>query len=149
MLWFIRQRTVCSYIMVSMITWTGLLITRYRLLLKKYRVPQDNPSEYIMLFMHYSASKIILVSIFIYYLFIIPPVIYQLALVEREINELIHGYHSEVNDNAEDDKTSSDDTSSSSRSPSLKKPLSPDDVCPICQEDLLMSPLAFVHCRWA
>lgn len=77
------------------------------------------------------------------------PVIFQLALVEREINELIHGYygyHSKQNNN---NKAVDEQTTSSSLLVATKKPLSPDDVCPICQEDLLSSPMALTHCRWA
>lgn len=82
-------------------------------------------------------------------IFIDAPVIFQLALVEREINELVRGDYSNQNKKkTEDDSTStSDDSSSSLMAP--KKPLGPDDVCPICQEDLLTSPMALIHCRWA
>jgi len=72
--------------------------------------------------------------------------VFQLALVEREINELIHGgYHRRQSNRAV--ATTSDSTSL----PSLlaKRPLGPDDVCPICQEDLLTSLVALTHCRWA
>jgi len=70
-------------------------------------------------------------------------VLYQLALVEREVNELVHGCLRK--------KKAEKDTSTATGSlPSLlaaKKPVSVDDVCPICQEDLLGSPMALTHCR--
>ena len=78
---------------------------------------------------------------------IIAPVIFQLALVEREIDELVHGYHSYHS--KQNNKAADDAINSSSSSLATKKPLGPDDVCPICQEDLLASPMALTHCRWA
>lgn len=89
------------------------------LLLKKYRVPQDNP------------------------------IIFQLALVEREINELVHGYYSNQNKEKEDDSnkaSASDNTLSSLMA--HRKLLDPDDVCPICQEYLLTSSVSLIYCRW-
>ena len=76
------------------------------------------------------------------------PVLFQLALVEREINELIHGYYSNQSNKTEDDNTSTPESTSSSLLVP-KKSLGPDDVCPICQEDLLTSPMALILCRWA
>ena len=65
--------------------------------------------------------------------------------MEREINELVYGYRSKQN--KKDDDTTTADDSSSLLAP--KRSLGPDDVCPICQEDLLTSPMALTHCRWA
>lgn len=79
---------------------------------------------------------------------LIVPVIFQLALIEREIDELIHGYHIKQSKKAVDEATSSDNASSTSLL-ATKRPLGPDDVCPICQEDLLASTRALTHCRWA
>ena len=76
-------------------------------------------------------------------------VLFQLALVEREINELIRGYYSNQNNTTEDDSTSSASESGSSSLMAPKKSLGPDDVCPICQDDLLTSSLALIYCRWA
>ena len=67
--------------------------------------------------------------------------------MEREINELIHGYHGKQNKKTVEDDASSSDNSSSLLAP--KRLLGPDDVCPICQEDLLLSHMSLIHCRWA
>jgi len=73
--------------------------------------------------------------------------VYQLALVEREVNELVHGYLRKKKDPIVDHKNVSTATGSLPSLLAAKKPVSADDVCPICQEDLLGSPMALTHCR--
>ena len=74
-------------------------------------------------------------------------VVYQLALVEREVNELVHGYLRKKKDEVVDNKDTCAATGSLPSLLAAKKPVSVDDVCPICQEDLLGSPMALTHCR--
>ena len=85
----------------------------YRVLLKKFRIPQANP------------------------------VIWQLGLVEREICEILRGYLSRQSP-----------TPSKNHTPTLRqvqipqRPIGPDDVCPICQDDLIGSVRSVTYCRY-
>ena len=82
-----------------------------RILLKKFRVPRENP------------------------------VIWQLGLIEREINEILLGHlrrQSPVHSSAQpsDQKT-------------VQRDIGPDDVCPICQDELLgASQQSLTFCKY-
>ena len=84
-----------------------------RILLKKFRVPRDNP------------------------------LVWQLALVEREIDEIILGYlRRQPADQPECSNQSHDH-----QQVVEQRVIGPDDVCPICQDNLLDSAQSLVYCR--
>lgn len=70
-------------------------------------------------------------------------VVYQLGLVEREIAEVVYG-KSTVNNST---KKINDDTGSNCREKLCKKEITEDDICPICQEDLLGVTEATTYCK--
>ena len=72
-------------------------------------------------------------------------VIYQLALVEREINEVIRGLHTQRGVTPKR-KLRKDKDGKDAKLPAKK--LEEDDVCPICQEDLLNSKEILTHCKY-
>lgn len=72
------------------------------------------------------------------------PVIWQLGLVEREISEILRGYLSR-----QSPTPSRNHTPSFSRQVQIpQREIGPDDVCPICQDDLLGSGRRVTYCRF-
>jgi len=88
------------------------LLLSHRVLLKKFRIPCDNP------------------------------VVWQQGLTEREINEILHGYLSRQSPTLPKDHTPS------SQLQIPQREIGPDDVCPICQDDLLGSKRQLTYCRY-
>lgn len=86
----------------------------FRVLLKKFRVPRENPLTF------------------------------QLGLVEREVNEILQGHPRRQS--PETDQSGS--TSRSHEQPGPQKEIGPEDVCPICQEEILGKPLPITYCKF-
>ena len=66
-------------------------------------------------------------------------VIFQLGLVEREVHEVLNGHLTRQSPKTGDSILSS--TSCDQR------PIAPDDVCPICQEELIEKPQRLSYCK--
>ncbi|XP_041367900.1 E3 ubiquitin-protein ligase Zswim2-like [Gigantopelta aegis] len=88
------------------------------LLLKKFRVPKDNP------------------------------ITWQLGLVEREINEVLHG---QMGQQQRRKKPVSKKVLSAAdgREVMQQRDIAQDDVCPICQEELLSKHLPVTYCKFS
>lgn len=71
------------------------------------------------------------------------PLIWQLALVEREIDEIILGFLRRQQPVQSDCSKSHDHTHTVEQ-----REIGPEDVCPICQEDLLGSTHSLIYCRF-
>ena len=92
-----------------------MVLLYLRVLLRKFRVPRENP------------------------------VTFQLGLVEREVNEILQGYL--MRQSPETDQSGA--SSGSHDQPGPQKEVGPEDVCPICQEELLGGkPLPLTYCRF-
>ena len=85
-----------------------------RLLLKRFRVPRENPATF------------------------------QLGLVEREITELLHGYLRQQSPKC-DRQTNKTDQSNPTV---VRRDITADDVCPICQESFLARRQPITYCRF-
>ncbi|CAF4578886.1 unnamed protein product [Rotaria sp. Silwood2] len=88
------------------------------LLLKRFRVPRTNP------------------------------MLWQKGLVEREINELLRGLarEDERNKTSHDNKPKNNDENDGDGEVE-QRPISENDVCPICQEEFLIKKLPITYCR--
>lgn len=71
------------------------------------------------------------------------PVVWQLGLIEREINEILRGYLIR-----QSPTPSKDHTPSSQPAQIPQREIGPDDVCPICQDDLLGSARRVTYCKF-
>lgn len=69
-------------------------------------------------------------------------VIFQLGLVEREINEVLLGYLTRQNPNEKDSANKISSCGSCDQ-----RPIASDDMCPICQDELLKMPQRLSYCR--
>ena len=69
--------------------------------------------------------------------------VFQKALVEREINEVIQGLHVQKRDTVKTDNISLDE-----KDKLAAKSIDEEDVCPICQEELLDSKEPLTHCKY-
>lgn len=87
-------------------------------LLKKFRVPKENQ------------------------------IIFQLSLVEREINEVMRGSYSRSSRAAKRRNSEKDMTASDSREKLKQKQIEEQDVCPICQDELLQKPEPITYCKY-
>ncbi len=91
-----------------------LIFLVFRVMLKKFRVPRTNP------------------------------LIWQQALIEREINEIILGYlRRQPADQSKSSIQSHDHTKMVTQ-----RQIEPGDVCPICQDNLLDSTQSIVYCQF-
>ena len=72
------------------------------------------------------------------------PIIWQLGLVEREINEILRGYL--IRQSPTPSKSHTPFSSGQIQIP--QREIGPDDVCPICQDDLLSSGRRITYCRF-
>ena len=88
-----------------------LLFLFSRVLLKKFRIPRENP------------------------------ILFQLGMVEREINEVLQGFLRRQLPEA-------DQSNASSGSKTTQKEIHAEDVCPICQEELLRKSLPLTFCKF-
>ena len=71
-------------------------------------------------------------------------VVFQLGLIEREINDIIYSRPKQTQSkNVVSQKNSESATGGCVQ----KRPISADDVCPICQEELLGSTKPLTYCR--
>ncbi|XP_062505171.1 E3 ubiquitin-protein ligase ZSWIM2-like [Corticium candelabrum] len=85
-------------------------------ILKKFRVSQDNP------------------------------IVFQLSLVEREINELVY-QHTRISANAPNDsRPKAADSHHKPKVAMQQKDISVEDVCPVCYDELLASAEAITYC---
>jgi E3 ubiquitin-protein ligase ZSWIM2 len=66
-------------------------------------------------------------------------------LVEREIGEVVRGLFTNTGDNKR--TTGKTDGESDSREKLSKKEITEDDVCPICQDDLLGQTQPTTYCK--
>lgn len=87
------------------------------ILLKKFRIPKENQ------------------------------IIFQLSLVEREINEVMRGCHARSN------RAQANDSSKNHREPNNReklkqKDIETEDVCPICQDEFLKQPEPLTYCKY-
>ena len=71
-------------------------------------------------------------------------VVFQLGLIEREINEIVYSKTKQALQKTTTFLKNDSDVGSGCVQ---KRPISADDVCPICQEDLLGSPKPLTYCR--
>lgn len=86
-------------------------------LLKKFRVPKENQ------------------------------IIFQLSLVEREINEVMKGGYSRSN-RSKRKESGKDMANSDDREKLKQKQIKEEDVCPICQDELLQKPEPLTYCKY-
>ncbi|CAH1238898.1 ZSWIM2 [Branchiostoma lanceolatum] len=80
------------------------------------------------------------------------PVSFQLGLVEREINELLRGLHQpqqEVQRAADRRKDQQTDTTGDGRTRLQQKPITEEDICPICQEEFLRKRDPVTYCKYS
>lgn len=82
-------------------------------------------------------------------------VTWQLGLVEREINSILHGYAAkqpqQVQRPPRPGQRPQFDGSGGTvgeREPLEQRPIGDDDVCPICQDELLSKHLPVTFCKW-
>ena len=68
--------------------------------------------------------------------------VFQKALVEREINEIIQGIHVRRKDNIKTEEIILD-----GKDKLNAKAIDEEDVCPICQEELLNCKEPLTHCK--
>ena len=80
---------------------------------------------------------------FIFYCYYV--VLYQLGLVEREITEVVRGLFNNTGVNKIANRKANGE--SDSREKLLKKEITEDDVCPICQEDLIGQAQPTTYCK--
>ena len=73
-------------------------------------------------------------------------VIFQLSLVEREINEVMRGCHARSNRKHEHNAGKSQSVSNG-REKLKQKNIETEDVCPICQEEFLKHPEPLTYCK--
>ncbi|XP_046349991.2 E3 ubiquitin-protein ligase ZSWIM2-like [Haliotis rufescens] len=88
------------------------------LLLKKFRVPKENP------------------------------VTWQLGLVEREINEILRGQMSPRRNQAKKPMSRNATADADGRTAVQQRDIDKEDVCPICQEELLDKRLPVTYCKF-
>eukprot|EP00058_Branchiostoma_floridae_P001819 XP_002587307.1 hypothetical protein BRAFLDRAFT_129526 [Branchiostoma floridae] len=80
------------------------------------------------------------------------PVSFQLGLVEREINELLRGVHQpqQESQRAADRRTDQrTDSSGDGRTRLQQKPITEEDICPICQEEFLRKREPVTYCKYS
>ncbi|RDD38628.1 E3 ubiquitin-protein ligase Zswim2 [Trichoplax sp. H2] len=88
------------------------------LLIRKFRIPKENP------------------------------IAFQLSLVEREINEILRGTHVYTNTSSSNkDKKLVNDTDDK-RKTIQQREITKEDVCPICQEELLDTSEPVTYCKY-
>ena len=92
--------------------------------------------------------KIIYISQLVICFFQFNVVIFQLSLVEREINEVMRGSYSRSSRAANRRNSEKDMTASDSREKLQQKQIEEQDVCPICQDELLQKPEPITYCKW-
>ena len=80
---------------------------------------------------------------------------WQLGLVEREINEILRGNVSMSRPSHEARRLSKktafldmEDDQGESSGELSQRPISEEDVCPICQEEFLAKRIPVTYCRW-
>jgi len=85
------------------------------------------------------------------------PISWQLGLVEREVSELLRGLHDfqrrqrEHQNNQRkklDASLTRDEAGANGRAVLEQRPIEPDDVCAICQEELLIKKLPLTYCKF-
>ena len=69
--------------------------------------------------------------------------IFQKALVEREINEIIQGIHIQRRKNVQTEEIALDE-----KDKLAAKSIDEEDVCPICQEELLDCKEPLTYCKY-
>ena len=69
-------------------------------------------------------------------------VVYQLGLIEREINELV------LRELGERNRSLKQETVTEDSSPSEQKEVNEGDVCPICQEVISQTTESLTYCRY-
>jgi len=67
--------------------------------------------------------------------------------VEREINEVMRGSYSRSSRTAKRRNSEKDMTASDSREKLKQKQIEEQDVCPICQDELLQKPEPITYCK--
>lgn len=72
-------------------------------------------------------------------------VVFQLSLVEREINEVIRGCY--MNSNRGNKTKTQANITPDSREKLQPREISTEDVCPICQEELLQKSEPLTFCK--
>ena len=70
--------------------------------------------------------------------------VFQKALVEREIQEILQGHHVRKQESAK-----MTDVVLDGKEKLIAKNIDEDDVCPICQEELLDCKEPLTHCKYA
>lgn len=67
--------------------------------------------------------------------------------MEREINEVMRGSYSRSSRTAKRRNSEKDMTASDSREKLKQKQIEEQDVCPICQDELLQKPEPITYCK--
>lgn len=67
--------------------------------------------------------------------------------MEREINEVMRGSYSRSSRAAKRRNSEKDMTASDSREKLKQKQIEEQDVCPICQDELLQKPEPIIYCK--
>lgn len=73
-------------------------------------------------------------------------VIFQLSLVEREINEVMRGCHARSN-RRQGNHADKNHSASNGREKLKQKNIETEDVCPICQEEFLKQAEPLTYCK--
>ena len=68
---------------------------------------------------------------------------FQLGLIEREINEILHGNHTQKQQTSDDNPTQTDQSDRL-----VRREITGSDVCPICQEEFAARALAITYCKF-
>ena len=74
------------------------------------------------------------------------PVTFQLGLVQREINELLHGNHTNQQQSSEQQATPTNQSNLSNCV--VRRAITGEEVCPICQEEFSSRQLAITYCKY-
>ena len=75
-------------------------------------------------------------------------VVYQLGLVEREVNELLQGVHKTASPASKEQEGKEGEGEGEGKAEASCRQILEEDVCPICQEELMGKPLPLTYCRF-
>ena len=115
-----------------------------RILVKKFRLASDDPCEFEPHSRPLSMHLLWLNQIF-HLVSFHSLVVFQLGLVEREVNSIMQKDRNKLT--LQSTKKNGDGDSPCSQGNVPQRQLTQDDLCPICQEELLGSPNPLTYCK--
>ena len=121
-----------------------------RLLLKKFRVPAKNPSTSSLCTR--ASTRVVTrvhgythVMLCLSFHFVPCSVVHQLGLDEREINAVLRGHVTKTSAGVQLDDSSEELPATETG----QRPVSPGDVCPICQDKMIENVQRLTCCKYA